>query len=184
MMASVGHASEQALQPCLQYPSVGTITGDQSARTPCSKPAAFKTPVGQALTHSVQRIQLDRKSLSSRDMGGRSKRFADRVAPLANLRIGDAVSVPTTVAKSVLLCKETGCCEGETAGKGSLYVKKFASTGHSCEHEKHLMHSDSLYISSLAKLMAPVGQWLAQILQWTQPEVSRRKTEFRDNTAR
>ena len=76
-IASVGQAWEQALQPLRQGPSVGTMMGVHNARSPCSKVADFKIPVGQALMHSEQRMQLVRKSLSSRLIGGRKRVLLD-----------------------------------------------------------------------------------------------------------
>src|SRR5690349_15764225 len=92
MIASVGQAWEQALQPCLQKPSVGTMTGDHRARIPCSRPAGLRTPVGQAFMHSPQRMQLARKSRSSRLMGGRMSFLVDRGSPAESWSAGAAAT--------------------------------------------------------------------------------------------
>ena len=144
MIASVGHACEHALQPFKQAPSVGTMTGVQSALIPCSNPAGFKIPVGHAFMHSAQRMQLVKKSDSSRLIGGLMSRFADSGSPPDNLNAGTAATTAAEVVSTLRRSSETGICVEVIAGTGDFNSKKFASTGHSCEQEKHLMHSDSL----------------------------------------
>src|SRR3954465_8369665 len=125
MIASVGQACEHALQPSLQKPSVEIMTGDQSARNPCSSPAGFKMPVGQAFMHSAQRMQLERKSCSSRDIGGRVNFFTDFGSPAERLIAGAVTSAIAPVARSCLRSSCTGNCEWVTAGIGFFSVKKF-----------------------------------------------------------
>src|SRR5947208_3153329 len=113
------------------------MTGDHRALKPYSSPAGLRIPVGQALMHSVHRIQLAKKSLSSRLIGGLRRRLCEIVSPAERRKIGAESRAVVVAAKRLRLSRETGCWDEVTAGTGERYVKKLASTEQACVQVKH-----------------------------------------------